>query len=269
MPHGKKKGGAARSAPRGMSIAGARSTFSQFRIFKTQGRTAAGDTFGRLDLTCPNLGNRGASMAPMFEFFRIVRLHVYSTLGCAGAKNIATEGGDLIHAVAFLAASSTEDSAPASEGTMSQAQHYRFSNGYMQARMNVGPKDLYESTPEKMYSTYTTGTPLDQQSAGQVIYHLGMGSASNVSVTQFVVIEGIVEFILPIDPTLSFARIAQFKVLLDAADDELRAREESETQGREPAGIHDGFMVIPTGPAARPVAGFPPPRNVPSTTARR
>ncbi len=183
-------------------------TREAFRVVTTSStRTSTGNTFTQYNLTAPNLGDRGSFISENFEFFRVVSLRVSSILDCAPVATGAA-GAALVHAVGFMNTPAGSTTAPTSNALMSQQAHYNIGPAFHRISIRAGRSDLLDE-PMKWFNTFTTGSvPASTLSAGTVTGGLfaGFSATEAPGVTQYLIIEGVVEFHTPIDSTDSFRR---------------------------------------------------------------
>ncbi len=189
-----------------------------FRSSFSQARTTTGETYGRLDLSLANLGDRAGLDGETYEWFRVTRLHVYSyvdspvmSLSTGGAA----AGGSIRHAIAFINSPTASTTAPTTQAQLTQYEHYVTSGPMERIHLRVRRKDLL-AEPLKWYNTYNTGSvPANQLSVGQIDYSLAIVNPTTVSsVAQFVIVEGTIEFHTPIASADSMLRVPR-KLLAD------------------------------------------------------
>ncbi len=179
-----------------------------FRTMTVHSKGTSGTLISRIDLKATNLGTRVADVAVTFEYFRLRRLRCYTFTDAVSTEVGASAG--YIQMLAYINTPATESTAPASYGTMSQAEYFVAGNSIEKLRMNVPKPALYPESPEKWFATYSTGTPTEAQSQGTVLIGLKLEQAITNSVNQYVVIEGVIEFAVPNDPTDTLARMQHF-----------------------------------------------------------
>jgi len=186
-----------------------------FRTVITAQRTTSGSTFTALDLTAANLGNRANDVKDDFEFFRIAKLHMYSSVDALTVgSTTAALGGVVLHGVAFDNAASPDTGAIASLGVLSQLQHFKVGPAFQQPRLAIPKGDLWRGGPNMWFHTTATGTPnSDTLSAGTAYAYLVAGSTGTFfGISQYVIVEGVIQFHTPVDLSVSKVRIPRNKL---------------------------------------------------------
>jgi len=188
-----------------------------FRTNVSQAWATNGDTYATLNLTAPNLGTRGADLAADFEFFRNVKLHVYSFVdGPVLGTSSATVGGGVYHAISYLNTPQGSFNAPTTKQLHAQHENYVVGNGFHKISLSIDRRDIM-AQPFKWFNTYTTGSvPASSQSAGTITYMIGIGPGVTVqSISQTIVVEGVVEAHTPI----SYGDTFRVRIPLPIRDD--------------------------------------------------
>jgi len=177
----------------------------KFRNYLSITRTSAGNTITPTSLFLGNLGERAVSIGESFEFFRLTSLKVrgYITNGNVGTATAST-GGAAELMIAFNNSPTAAQTAPTTVAQLTQMQHFASCGVYGQCGFSVGANELSQ-VPFKWFQTYGTGSvDSTELSAGNLVYRLSCDvTSSPVTIYGVVVIEGTIEYMSEIDPTLS------------------------------------------------------------------
>ncbi len=188
-------------------------TSTPFRTVLSATRTATGTTYTETDLTCANISSRVNDMSFDFEYFRLASLSAYSFYGGeVGGIAAATR---VVHGVAFDVTPAAFVITPTSLARFCGFRHAKIANRYETARISVPRGELIRDRPLPWFHTQATGSPDASESSVGTLYGIfdldTTGTLAN-AVAVWTVIEGVVEFIEPVDPTLSRARRGEISI---------------------------------------------------------
>ncbi len=181
-----------------------------FRVAINNSRTTTGISWVETDLTCANIGGRIADMSYDFEYFRAVHLRAYSSASLDG--NGVAAPTYLLHGVAFDITPAAFVITPTSLNRFVGFRHAKIGAQYAQPSIVVTAAELRRDRPMLWYHTQATGSPdAAESSIGTLYQYLELGCSGTLAIAgnSFTVLEGIIEFSEPVDPTLSRARRAQ------------------------------------------------------------
>jgi hypothetical protein len=159
-------------------------------------------------------------MAFDFEYFRVVSLKAYSYADYdAGGITASTR---IQHGVAFDITPAAFVVSPTSGARFLGFRHAMTAPRYQKAHISVGRKELLSHRPIPWYHSQATGSPDPSESSAGTIYSFfdldTTGTLANPAAA-WTVIEGIVEFMEPVDPTLSRARRGEVTIPPSVRDD--------------------------------------------------
>ncbi len=175
-----------------------------FRHSVNASRTTSGATHTETDLTAANLGARIADMCYDFEYFRVTELRAYVVTSIQPGGIAAPVYA--LHGVAFDITPAAFVVTPTSVEKFAQFQHASIGPIQMRPEIRIGRREIARDRPMPWYHTQPTGSPDASESSIGTFYsylELGCSGTLGVAVNQYAIIEGMVEFAVPADPTLS------------------------------------------------------------------
>jgi hypothetical protein len=212
----RKKGGrsnARRGGFNGGNFAEARSVIVPFRQLYTYGGGSTDQRMQNLAVPGSAMGDRIAEIGDNFLHWRLRRLHVESLLSAVGTVGqqeagsplaVQYTGSGVIHAIAFAMVDSTKISATPTLTQASQLPCFQIGNGMQKLKFNVPPRALMKDGTVPWYETETTGSESGAfQIPAFVWSQMNLDHAIGGNVTQYVIIEGEVEFRDPCDSTVT------------------------------------------------------------------
>lgn len=180
-----------------------------FRLAINNSKTTTGISWVETDLTCANLAGRIADMSYDFEYFRATHLKAYSSATLDG--NGVAAPTYLLHGVAFDITPAAFVITPTSLNRFVGFKHAKIGAQYAQPTITVNAAELRRDRPQRWYHTQATGSPdASESSIGTLYQYLELGCSGTLAIAanSFTILEGIIEFAEPVDPTLSRARRA-------------------------------------------------------------
>ncbi len=181
-----------------------KNTITPFRFAINASRTTSGVTYTETDLTCTNIAGRIADMCYDFEYFRINKLSAYSVASLEPGGIAAPVY--ILHGVGFDVTPAAFVVTPTSLNRFVAFRHAKIGPKEVTPRISVGPAELGRNRPQRWYHTQATGSPdASESSAGTIYSYLELGCSGTlaVAVNSYVIVEGVIEFSEPVDPTLS------------------------------------------------------------------
>jgi len=183
-------------------------------------RSTSGATHSETDLTTSNLGSRVADMAYDFEYFRLVsaRAYVVTTIQPGGIAAPVYA----MHGVAFDITPAAFVVTPTSVEKFVQFRHCEVGPIQMRPTINIPKGEFNRDRPIPWLHTQPTGSPdASESSAGTLYSYLELGCSGTLAVAcnQYAIIEGIIEFSEPADPTLSRALRGDLSIPKSLKDD--------------------------------------------------
>ncbi len=191
-----------------------------FRHTVNASRTTSGATHTETDLTCANLGSRVADMCYDFEYFRVADLRAYVVTSIQPGGIAAPVYA--LHGVAFDITPAAFVVTPTSVEKLAQFRHMDMAPIQMRPSIRVSRKEITRDRPMPWYHTQPTGSPdASESSIGTLYTYLELGCSGTLAVAanQYAIIEGVVEFSEPSDPTLSRARRGEVTIPPTVRDD--------------------------------------------------
>lgn len=191
-----------------------------FRHTVNASRTTSGATHTETDLTCANLGSRVADMCYDFEYFRLRDLHGYVVTNIQPGGIAAPVY--VLHGIAFDITPAAFVVTPTSVEKLMQFRHASLGPIQQRPSIKVPASEFTKDRPIPWLHTQPTGSPDASESSAGTLYtylELGCSGTLGVAVNQYAVIEGIIEFSEPADPTLSRARRGELVIPRSLVED--------------------------------------------------
>lgn len=214
-----KKNGNRGSRFSGATYPESRSVIVPFRQLYTYGGGTSATRVQNLAIPGSAMGDRIAEIGDNFLHWRLVRLHVESLLSAVGTVGqqeagspLATQytGSGIIHSIAFAMVDSSKLAATPTLTQASQLPCFQIGNGLQKLKFTVPPRVLKRDGAVPWYETETTGSESGAfQIPGFVWSQMALDHDVGGDVTQYVLIEGAVEFRDPTDSTISLTRVAR------------------------------------------------------------
>jgi hypothetical protein len=166
------------------------------------------------------LGARIADMSYDFEYFRVVSANAY-VVSSIQPGGIAAPVYAL-HGIAFDMTPAAFVVTPTSVEKFAQFRHMSLGPIQMRPQIHIPRSEFTRDRPIPWLHTQPTGSPdASEYSAGTLYSYLELGCSGTlgVAINQYAIIEGVIEFSQPADPTLSRARRGEVSIPRTLKDD--------------------------------------------------
>jgi hypothetical protein len=177
------------------------------QVLAVQSDGASSTVVARVELTpASNFGTRVAAVYNSFEYFRLRKLKVSCMTD--SVPTVVYDTGNIyaisgIHSVGFTSVPTVDTSVATTYTQASQLESFRWGPWNKPLQLVLGGSAL-RVTPAKWYHTTATGTPPSADSSqGLLQFTLTVNTGLFNTVVQYCVLEGVVEFAVPVAPALA------------------------------------------------------------------
>jgi hypothetical protein len=178
---------------------GRQTVVTPFRAYYSQAVGASNPTISIMEtpMQIANLGNRMVDLGDIYTQFRIksLQLHSYCFNSLAATCSLIGQ-----HGVAVIGTNTADYVTPTTMAQLADFPAFNVGNCIQSVNLVVPPSELYQATPSKWYNCSNAS---DNFSAGSITWFAQNGPSSTVvSLVQQVIVSGVAEFRLPMDPSL-------------------------------------------------------------------
>lgn len=160
-------------------------------------------TVYEMDLPLSNLGARAVAIGSTYEFFRFAKLSAYCYTDAVAPDGVngILSGSQYL---SFVESNAALTGTATTINQLSQYQYFKAGNVFDKLKLSIS-KAVLRQNMYKWFNTASTGAATDSLSPGIFIAANQTNlSAATTAVTQWIVVEGIIEFMGRITPALSF-----------------------------------------------------------------